>query len=120
MQESVLIIEDEIPIADFVQTALRQAGFTTYLATTGSEALAQLEHFQPDLIILDLMLPDIDGLEVCQAIRVREHYIPIIMLTARAEDVDRIVGLELGADDYITKPFQVRELIARVLSLIHI
>jgi DNA-binding response OmpR family regulator len=120
MQASIMIVEDERAIADFVQRALRQAGFDTHVARTGAEALGHLERGHPDLVVLDLALPDMDGLEVCRAIRSRPEYVPIIMLTGRAENTDRVVGLEVGADDYITKPFAMQELLARVRAVLRL
>jgi DNA-binding response OmpR family regulator len=118
----ILIVEDDPAIAAFVQTALEREGFAAEVAEDGEKALARADAAPLDLILLDLMLPGLDGLQVCQALRRRPAYIPIIMLTAKGDDVDKIVGLEIGADDYITKPFKTRELIARVramLRLIH-
>jgi len=120
--QHILIVEDDPAIAAFVQTALEREGFATDSVANGRAALDRVAAAPPDLILLDLMLPGLDGLQVCQAIRRRPGYIPIIMLTAKDDDVDKIVGLELGADDYITKPFKTRELIARaraILRLIH-
>src|SRR3954449_12251062 len=116
-QQTVLVVEDEASIASFVALYLKNAGYTVRTATTGGEALAQVNAQLPDMIILDLMLPDIDGLEVCKRIRQRSD-VPILMLTARDEDVDKIIGLEVGADDYLTKPFNPRELVARVKSIL--
>ena len=115
--QNVLVVEDEASIASFVSLYLNKAGYTVRTAATGSEALAQLAADQPGLIVLDLMLPDIDGVEVCRRIRTRSD-VPILMLTARDEDVDKIIGLEVGADDYLTKPFNPRELVARVKSIL--
>jgi len=112
--QRILIVEDDPAIADFVQTALKRDGFETELVRRGDMVLARVEASLPDLVLLDLMLPGMDGLEVCRALRLRPQYIPIIMLTAKDDDVDKIVGLEIGADDYITKPFKIRELIARI------
>ncbi|MFZ5918576.1 MAG: response regulator [Chloroflexota bacterium] len=120
MTEQILVVEDEKAIAAFVQTALEQAGFGVRLAHDGLAALAQVEAKPPDLILLDLMLPGIDGLEVCRRVRSARVYVPIIMLTARSDDVDKIVGLEMGADDYITKPFNARELVARVRAVLRL
>jgi len=120
MDTRVLVVEDERSIAAFVQTALEREGFAVQVASTGQAALAQIRAHPPDLILLDLMLPGMDGLEVCRRVRGREPYIPVVMLTARSEDVDKVVGLELGADDYITKPFNVRELIARVRAVLRL
>jgi len=120
MQGHILIVEDEEAIAAFVQTALEREGFTTQWVGNGPSALSAVQTSQPDLVVLDLMLPGMDGLQVCQKLRQREHYIPIIMLTARAEAVDKIVGLEVGADDYVTKPFNARELVARVRAILRL
>jgi len=120
MEGRILIVEDEEAIAAFVQTALERDGFDAKSVGDGPGALQALDSFRPDLILLDLGLPGMDGLQVCQAIRTREHYTPIIMLTARTDDVDKIVGLEVGADDYVTKPFNARELVARVRALLRL
>jgi len=118
--QRILIVEDDPAIAAFVQTALEREGFATEVVGQGDKALERADAARPDLILLDLMLPGMDGLQVCQAIRRRPAYIPIIMLTAKDDDVDKIVGLELGADDYITKPFKTRELIARVRAILRL
>jgi len=115
--QSVLVVEDESSIASFVALYLKNAGYAVRTAATGGEALSSVAAQQPDLIVLDLMLPDIDGIEVCKRIRQRSD-LPILMLTARDEDVDKIIGLEVGADDYLTKPFNPRELVARVKSIL--
>jgi len=115
--QSVLVVEDESSIASFVALYLKNAGYAVRTAATGSEALAQFQASAPGLIVLDLMLPDIDGIEVCRRIR-KSSDVPILMLTARDEDVDKIIGLEVGADDYLTKPFNPRELVARVKSIL--
>jgi DNA-binding response OmpR family regulator len=115
--QMVLVVEDEASIASFVALYLKNAGYTVKTAATGSEALAQVMSGAPALIVLDLMLPDIDGIEICRRIRQKSD-IPILMLTARDEDVDKIIGLEVGADDYMTKPFNPRELVARVKSIL--
>ena len=118
--QRILIVEDDPAIAAFVQTALEREGFAAEVVQRGETALERAEAAPPDLILLDLMLPGLDGLQVCQALRHRPAYIPIIMLTAKDDDVDKIVGLEIGADDYITKPFKTRELIARVRALLRL
>jgi two-component system, OmpR family, alkaline phosphatase synthesis response regulator PhoP len=115
--QSVLVVEDEASIASFVSLYLKNAGYDVRTASTGTEALAQVERQKPSLIVLDLMLPDIDGIEICRRIR-QKLDVPILMLTARDEDVDKIIGLEVGADDYMTKPFNPRELVARVKSIL--
>lgn len=113
----ILIVDDEKELVTSISDYLRQAGYRTIGAFGGASALAEFEEHQPDLVILDLGLPDIDGLDVAREIR-RRTQVPIIMLTARAQEVDRIVGLELGADDYITKPFSPRELVLRVQAVL--
>jgi DNA-binding response OmpR family regulator len=110
--QTVLVVEDESSIASFVALYLKNAGYSVRTAATGTEALAQVESERPDL-----MLPDVDGIEVCRRIR-KDSDVPILMLTARDEDVDKIIGLEVGADDYLTKPFNPRELVARVKSIL--
>jgi DNA-binding response OmpR family regulator len=115
--QAVLVVEDEASIASFVSLYLKNAGYGVHTASTGQDALAHVAAEQTDLIVLDLMLPDIDGIEVCRRIRQRSD-VPILMLTARDEDVDKIIGLEVGADDYMTKPFNPRELVARVKSIL--
>jgi DNA-binding response OmpR family regulator len=120
MQATILLVEDEAAIAAFVQTALEREGLAVEVVEDGQQALARVSQALPDLIILDLMLPGMDGLEVCRAVRRMPTYVPIIMLTARDQDMDKVVGLELGADDYITKPFNTRELIARVRAVLRL
>ena len=116
----VLVVEDDPDIAQLVAHYLDKAGFSTELLSSGRDALAAMAARPPDLLILDLMLPQVDGLEVCRITRANEATasLPIIMLTARAEESDRIVGLELGADDYLAKPFSPNELVARVRALL--
>ena len=113
----MLVVEDEASIASFVSLYLKKAGYTVKAVASGVDALAQVEAEQPALIVLDLMLPDMDGIEVCRRLRSRRD-IPMLMLTARDEDVDKIIGLEVGADAYMTKPFNPRELVARVKSIL--
>ena len=115
--QTILVVEDEASIASFVSLYLKNAGYDVRAVTTGSAALTQVASEQPALIILDLMLPDIDGIEICRRVR-KTSDVPILMLTARDEDVDKIIGLEVGADDYLTKPFNPRELVARVKSVL--
>jgi two-component system alkaline phosphatase synthesis response regulator PhoP len=115
--ESILIVEDEPSIASFVSLYLKNAGYSVRTAVSGEDALAQVSAGAPAMIVLDLMLPGIDGIEVCRRIR-KTSDVPILMLTARDEDVDKIIGLEVGADDYLTKPFNPRELVARVKSIL--
>ena len=113
----VLVVDDERSILELLAYNLRRNGYQVIEARDGRQALQLARTERPDLVILDLMLPRLDGLDVCRELR-RESTVPIIMLTARDEEVDRIVGLELGADDYVTKPFSVRELIARVRAVL--
>ncbi|MBN1202818.1 MAG: response regulator transcription factor [Anaerolineae bacterium] len=117
MAAKILIVDDEAPIIDLLSYNLKQANYDVIIARDGEQAIQQARREQPDLIILDLMLPHVDGLDVCRILR-RERDVPIIMLTARDGEVDRVVGLELGADDYVVKPFSVRELMARVKNVL--
>ena len=117
MNETILIIEDEPKVTKLARDYLAQGSFRVLTAADGQTGLAMARREHPALIVLDLMLPGMDGLDVCRALR-RESDVPIIMLTARAEETDRLIGLELGADDYITKPFSPRELVARVRALL--
>ncbi len=114
---NILVVDDERNILELVKLYLRREGYTVETASTGREALAKYHVSSPDLVILDLMLPDADGFQICREIRNRSN-VPIIMLTARKEDVDKIVGLEMGADAYLTKPFNPRELTARVKAIL--
>jgi DNA-binding response OmpR family regulator len=115
--ERILIVEDEANIASFVALYLQKAGYAVDRAATGGEGIERASKAKPSLVVLDLNLPDMDGLEVCKAMR-QESQVPILMLTARDDDVDKIVGLEVGADDYMTKPFNPRELVARIRSIL--
>src|SRR5678816_3231742 len=116
----VLVVEDDKDIAELIAHYLQKAGHTIEIAATGTAGLTRAKDAAPDLIVLDLMLPGMDGLMVCQTLRSDPgtSSIPIIMLTARGEEAERIAGLELGADDYVTKPFSPRELTARVAALL--
>ena len=120
MPTRILIVEDDPDIAELVVRYLDKAGFITDRAASGREALKMIAAKPPELLVLDLMLPHVDGLEICRVVRADEATaaIPIIMLTARAEESERIVGLELGADDYLAKPFSPNELVARVRALL--
>lgn len=117
--KKVLIVEDEHDILQLIKLYLEKDGFQTVSATTGAEGLQQVKREKPDLVVLDLMLPEIDGLEVCKRLRSAPDtaMLPIIMLTAKAEESDTVIGLELGADDYVTKPFSPKTLVARVKAL---
>jgi DNA-binding response OmpR family regulator len=116
-QQTVLVVEDESAIASFVAAYLKNAGYGVRVAATGGDALRQLAAERPALIVLDLMLPDMDGIEICRRVR-QDSDLPVLMLTARDDDVDKIIGLEVGADDYLTKPFNPRELVARVKAIL--
>jgi DNA-binding response OmpR family regulator len=118
MARRILVIEDDRDIAHLVELHLKDLGAEVTLAHDGGVGLEIAQRRPFDLVILDLMLPGIDGLEICRKLRARTNYTPILMLTARSADLDRIVGLEMGADDYLTKPFNIRELIARVKALL--
>lgn len=113
MDKKILVVDDEKPIADILQFNLKKEGFDVYCAYDGNDAIKLVEEIQPDLILLDIMLPQQDGMEVCREVR-KKYDMPIIMLTAKDSEIDKVLGLELGADDYVTKPFSTRELIARV------
>ena len=120
MPTRVLVVEDDPDIAELVARYLEKAGYTTARVSSGRDALDAVRAKAPDLIVLDVMLPHVDGLEVCRLLRANDHTasIPIIMLTARADESERIVGLEMGADDYLAKPFSPNELVARVRALL--
>jgi DNA-binding response OmpR family regulator len=118
MDTRVLVVEDEPQLARLVEMHLRDAGYDVTVAYRGADALRVVATRELDLVVLDLMLPDMDGLDVCRQLRKRRDFLPILMLTARSGEVDRILGLELGADDYLTKPFSVRELVARVRAIL--
>ena len=113
MSKTILVVDDEKPIADILQFNLIKEGYTVICAYDGEEALEKVEEQQPDLMLLDIMLPKRDGMEVCREVR-KKYNFPIIMLTAKGSEIDKVLGLEMGADDYVTKPFSTRELIARV------
>ena len=117
MNKKILIVDDEPQIVRVLKGYLETAGFQVVTASGGTEAIAAFRHEAPGLVVLDLMLPEVDGLDVARAIR-RQGDVPIIMLTARVEETDRLIGLELGADDYVTKPFSPREVVARVRAVL--
>ena len=117
MSAHILVVDDEPAVTDLLAYNLRKAGYDVSSAADGREALRLARENRPDLVLLDLMIPELDGLEVCRELR-KDNALPIIMLTARGEEIDRVVGLELGADDYVTKPFSVRELLARVKAVL--
>ena len=117
---AILIVDDERDLLSLLDFNLRQGGFETLLAASGLEALQHLRRRVPDLVLLDLMLPDVAGTEVCRMLKSdpRTKHVPVVMLTAKGEEVDKVVGFELGADDYVTKPFSVRELVLRVRAVL--
>lgn len=117
MKKNILIVEDEVKLAQLMSDYLHQSGFTTRCIGNGNEAVAAAQQTPFDLILLDLMLPGLDGIEVCKSLR-RFSDVPIIMVTARVDEIDRLLGLELGADDYICKPFSPREVVARVKAVL--
>ena len=117
LSQIILVVDDEPSIRELVSYNLSVNGFKVYTADTGTQALKAFQKYRPDLIVLDLMLPELDGVEVCRQIRKKSN-VPIIMLTAKDSEIDKIVGLEVGADDYITKPFSPRELVARVKAVL--
>lgn len=112
-KSKILVVEDEKPISDIIKYNLEKEGYMVFTAYDGEEAISSQEENDPDLILLDVMLPKLDGFEVCRRIR-EKSIVPIIILTAKEEEVDKVLGLELGADDYMTKPFGIRELLARI------
>jgi two-component system alkaline phosphatase synthesis response regulator PhoP len=117
MRQKILIVDDEVSIQELIKFNLEQAGFETEVASDGIAAIEMFESYRPDLIVLDLMLPGKDGYDVCKEIR-RTSNVPIIMLTAKETELERVLGLELGADDYITKPFSPLELVARIKAVL--
>jgi len=118
MPATILVAEDQTDIRELIAMNLRSAGYEVTTVGDGPAALASQNEQASDLLILDLMMPGLDGLEVCKALRARGRSSPILMLTARATELDRVLGLELGADDYLTKPFSLAELLARVKALL--
>ena len=118
MGQSILVVDDDPTVSDVVRRYLERAGYQVRLAADGHGALASFARDRPDLVVLDLMLPGIDGLEVCRRLRTGADGVPIVMLTALGEESDRVLGLQLGADDYVTKPFSPRELVLRVQSVL--
>jgi DNA-binding response OmpR family regulator len=114
---TVLLVEDEMDLCNLIKGHLEGEGYAVVQAFDGPTALTLVEQHRPDVIILDWMLPGMDGLTVCRRVR-QSHLMPILMLTARSEEIDRVLGLEVGADDYVVKPFSMRELLARVRALL--
>lgn len=118
MKKKVLVVDDEQSIVTLLKYNLEQSGYEVLTAYDGAEGIALVENEHPDLLVLDLMLPVMDGIEVCKQLRQKQIHIPIIMLTAKDEEFDKVLGLELGADDYMTKPFSPREVVARVKAIL--
>src|SRR5690606_32733774 len=118
MTNKILVVDDELSIATLLQYNLKQAGYDVIIANDGRDGLQKAISEKPDLILLDLMLPKLDGMEVCKELRIKKLDIPIIMLTAKDDEFDKVLGLELGADDYMTKPFSPREVMARVKAVL--
>ncbi|KPP89607.1 MAG: two-component system, OmpR family, response regulator [Rhodobacteraceae bacterium HLUCCA08] len=116
-EQTILIVDDDPTIRDVVRIALERAGFATHEAADGRAALREADRLRPDLIVLDIGLPEMDGLEVCRSLRAKSQ-VPVLFLTARDDEIDRVLGLELGADDYVAKPFSPRELVARIKSIL--
>jgi two-component system OmpR family response regulator len=117
MADKILVVEDDANLLETLKYNLRKEGYNVAAASDGEQAIASARREKPDLIVLDIMLPKMNGFEVCRILR-SEMTAPILMLTARAEETDKIVGLEIGADDYMTKPFSLRELLARVRAML--
>ena len=117
MAEKILIVEDELTLQETLAYNLKKQGYQVECVNDGQDAIDKTKQYKPDLILLDIMLPGIDGFEVCRILR-KDMVVPILMLTARDDEIDRVVGLEVGADDYLTKPFSMRELIARIKALL--
>ena len=118
MSQKILVVDDEQSIVTLLKYNLETAGYIVEVAYDGEEALKKVETEQPELIVLDVMLPKKDGIEVCKTIRSDKNLVPILMLTAKDGEFDRVLGLELGADDYMTKPFSPREVVARVKAIL--
>jgi len=118
MPKQILVIEDERDIADLIRLHLEDLNYAVTVARDGNTGLRNSSAGSWDLIILDLRLPGIDGLEICRHLRQRSEYVPILMLTSKSSELDRVVGLEVGADDYVTKPFSILELMARVKAIL--
>jgi two-component system, OmpR family, response regulator RegX3 len=116
-EATIFVVEDEASFVEALSIGLRREGFDVVVAVDGAEALARFDEIQPDLVLLDVMLPKVSGLEVCRQLR-KKTQIPIIMVTAKSAEIDTVVGLEVGADDYVTKPYRIRELVARIRAVL--
>ncbi len=117
MSRKIVVVDDEKPIADILEFNLKKEGYEVHVAYDGDDAVELIYDIQPDIVLLDIMLPGRDGMEVCREVR-KKYDMPIIMLTAKDSEIDKVLGLELGADDYVTKPFSITELQARITRLI--
>ncbi|MFO7847555.1 MAG: response regulator transcription factor [Balneolaceae bacterium] len=117
-KESILVVEDNSDLVNLLEINLKDEGYTVHVAMDGEEAVEKFRSEDPELILLDVMLPKMDGFDVCKTIRSENRRVPILMLTAKSEEVDKVLGLEIGADDYMTKPFSIRELLARVKAIL--
>lgn len=117
-EAKLLVVDDEPSIRELLTMSLRFAGFETFWAADGAQALRQAEHHRPDLIVLDIMLPDMDGFEVTRKLRARGRNMPVVFLTAKDETGDKVMGLTIGGDDYITKPFSLEEVVARIRAVL--
>ncbi|MGE0397778.1 MAG: response regulator transcription factor [Kofleriaceae bacterium] len=115
---TILVVDDDAHIREVARFALARAGHAVELATDGAAALARIEQRAPDLVVLDVLMPELDGLALCRRLRTQSHRVPIVFLSSRTEEADRVLGLDLGADDYLTKPFSPRELVARVAAVL--
>jgi DNA-binding response OmpR family regulator len=118
MKTKILIVEDDPHILLGLEEVLKSEGYETASCNRGDEAVAAVAKFQPALIVLDVMLPGASGYDICKQLRAKKNTVPILMLTAKGQEIDKVVGLDLGADDYVTKPFGVRELLARIQALL--
>jgi len=118
IKQTILVVDDEPSILELVRVYLEKEGWRVILAMDGGQAIDRIEIANPDMIVLDVMLPELNGFDVCKQLRSKGNQVPIIMLTARDDDIDKILGLELGADDYLTKPFNPRELVARIKAIL--
>jgi len=118
MKTKILIIEDDPHILLGLEEVLKSEGYETASCNRGDEAVAAVAKFQPTLIVLDVMLPGASGYDICKQLRAKKNPVPVLMLTAKGQEIDKVIGLDLGADDYVTKPFGVRELLARIQALL--
>src|SRR6476660_964991 len=116
-ETTVLVVEDEDSFVEALTIGLKREGFRVHVARDGAQALAMFDVVKPDLVLLDVMLPKVSGIDVCRELRTRSR-VPIIMVTAKGSEIDTVVGLEVGADDYVTKPYRLRELVARMRAVL--